>query len=72
MVAIIGIPIGGDTDGGTLDGDPGRDHAVGPMQFIPSTWKRWSTDANGDGKARSGQHRRRGHGGRSLPVPGRW
>ena len=54
MVAIIGIPIGGDTDGGTLDGDPGRDHAVGPMQFIPSTWKRWTTDANGDGKGDPG------------------
>ncbi|HEY8093836.1 MAG TPA: lytic transglycosylase domain-containing protein, partial [Acidimicrobiales bacterium] len=54
QVAIIGIPIGGDTDGGTLDGDAGRDHAVGPMQFIPSTWARWGTDANGDGKADPG------------------
>ena len=50
LVPIIGIPIGGDTDGGALDGDPGRDHAVGPMQFIPSTWRKWGTDANGDGK----------------------
>src|SRR6476620_8527486 len=25
-----------DTDGGRLDGDPTYDHAVGPMQFIPS------------------------------------
>jgi hypothetical protein len=37
-----------------LDGDPGRDHAVGPMQFIPSTWRKWGTDANGDGKADPG------------------
>ena len=54
LVPIIGIPIGGDTDGGALDGDPSRDHAVGPMQFIPSTWRKWGTDANGDGKADPG------------------
>jgi len=54
LVPIIGIPIGGDTDGGRLDGDSSRDHAVGPMQFIPSTWQKWGTDANGDGKADPG------------------
>ena len=30
-----------------LDGDPKWDHAVGPMQFIPSTWTRWGTSADG-------------------------
>jgi len=30
-------------------GDPRWDHAVGPMQFIPSTWRRWGADGNGDG-----------------------
>ena len=25
------------------------DHAVGPMQFIPSTWDTWGTDGDGDG-----------------------
>jgi len=27
------------------------DHAVGPFQFIPSTWLRWKADGNGDGVA---------------------
>ena len=51
MTPIIGIPIGADTDGGALDHDAARDHAVGPMQFIPSTWQRWGADGNGDGDA---------------------
>ena len=32
-------------------GDPVWDHAVGPLQFIPSTWEQWGTDADGDGVA---------------------
>ncbi|MEU8784940.1 lytic transglycosylase [Streptomyces sp. NPDC048637] len=46
-----------DTDGGRLDGDLTHDRAVGPMQFIPSTWSDggpdgtgWGADGNGDGK----------------------
>lgn len=54
---IIGIPLDGgpgvrairDTDGGRLDTDTTWDRAVGPMQFIPVTWKRWSKRAAGDG-----------------------
>lgn len=56
---IIGVPLNGDsgvrtitdTDGGQLDGDPRHDRAVGPMQFIPSTWMRHGSDGNGDGRA---------------------
>jgi hypothetical protein len=40
-----------DTDHGVLDGDPQWDHALGPMQFLPSTWLKWGLRASGDGKA---------------------
>ncbi len=30
-------------------GDADWDHAVGPMQFIPSTWDTWGADGDGDG-----------------------
>jgi hypothetical protein len=30
-----------------LDGDPRWDHAVGPMQFLPSTWTHWGVSATG-------------------------
>ena len=40
-----------DTEGGAWDGDARWDRAVGPMQFIPSTWKKWASDGNGDGVA---------------------
>lgn len=40
-----------DTDDGALDGDASWDRAVGPLQFIPSTWEAWGADGNGDGIA---------------------
>jgi hypothetical protein len=39
-----------DTDGGRLDGDVEYDRAIGPMQFIPTTWQRYAADGNGDGR----------------------
>jgi membrane-bound lytic murein transglycosylase B len=56
---IIGIPLDGtndtaaigDTDGGFLDGDPVVDRAVGPMQFIPGTWRSQGRDGSLDGRA---------------------
>ncbi|SFS54977.1 lytic transglycosylase domain-containing protein [Saccharopolyspora flava] len=45
---IAAIP---DTDAGRFDGDPVWDRAVGPMQFIPSTWRKFATDGNEDGVA---------------------
>lgn len=55
---IIGVALDGtngnalipDTDGGALDGDPNLDHAVGPMQFLPSSWRVLGRDGNGDGR----------------------
>jgi membrane-bound lytic murein transglycosylase B len=38
-----------DTDGGQYDGDTQWDRAVGPMQFIPSSWATGGRDGNGDG-----------------------
>ncbi|MEU7154357.1 lytic transglycosylase domain-containing protein [Streptomyces sp. NPDC045456] len=38
-----------DTDGGRRGGDAVSDRAVGPTQFIPSTWGSWGADGNGDG-----------------------
>lgn len=45
---IAAIP---DTDHGVLDQDTVWDRAVGPMQFIPTSWRSYGVDGNGDGVA---------------------
>ncbi|MFJ4468811.1 hypothetical protein ACIP2X_15165 [Streptomyces sp. NPDC089424] len=40
-----------DSEGGRWDGDAVYDRAVGPLQFLPTTWKTWGADGNGDGTA---------------------
>ena len=40
-----------DSDGGRWDGDTTWDRAVGPMQFIPTSWAVWGQDADADGTA---------------------
>ncbi|GAW48845.1 secreted protein [Nocardioides sp. PD653] len=39
-----------DTDAGQYDADAKFDRAIGPMQFIPSTWSVVGVDADGDGQ----------------------
>jgi membrane-bound lytic murein transglycosylase B len=40
-----------DSDGGAIDGDALWDRAMGPLQFIPTTWAQLGRDGNGDGTA---------------------
>lgn len=40
-----------DTDGGRWDGTATGERAVGPFQFLPSTWQSIRKDAGGDGTA---------------------
>jgi Transglycosylase SLT domain len=54
---ILGVALDGspgvaaisDTDSGLLDSDSTWDRAVGPMQFIPGTWRVYGADGDGDG-----------------------
>lgn len=58
MPGIYGVRLDGrrgttrieDTDAGLHDHDDVFDRAVGPMQFIPTTWSDVGVDADGDGK----------------------
>ncbi|WP_433121880.1 lytic murein transglycosylase [Micromonospora sp. CA-246542] len=85
---IIGLPLDGtggrmriiDTDRGALDDDKIYDRAIGPMQFIPTTWQEIGADADGDGikdphdlddaALAAGNYLCKG--GRNLSIPGDW
>ncbi|PWU49724.1 murein transglycosylase [Micromonospora sp. S4605] len=85
---IIGLPLDGqggrmritDTDRGQLDRDTTYDRAIGPMQFIPTTWQEIGADADGDGRKdphdlddaalAAGNYLCKG--GRNLTIPGDW
>ncbi|MET8039851.1 lytic murein transglycosylase [Micromonospora sp. NPDC005215] len=85
---IIGLPLDGnggrmriiDTDRGVLDGDMTLDRAIGPMQFIPTTWQEIGADADNDGlkdphdlddaALAAGNYLCKG--GRNLSIPGDW
>ncbi|MFD6608998.1 murein transglycosylase [Micromonospora chalcea] len=69
-----------DTDQGQLDGDRVYDRALGPMQFIPTTWQEIGADADNDGVKNphdiddaalaAGQYLCKG--GRNMTIPGDW
>ncbi|MEV6691768.1 lytic murein transglycosylase [Micromonospora sp. NPDC051196] len=85
---IIGLPLDGqggrmriaDTDRGELDGDTTYDRAIGPMQFIPTTWQEIGADADNDGRKdphnihdaalAAGAYLCKGN--RNLTIPGDW
>ncbi|MFG1653791.1 lytic murein transglycosylase [Micromonospora sp. NPDC049275] len=85
---IFGPPLDGnggrmriiDTDRGALDNDSVFDRAIGPMQFIPTTWEEIGADADNDGRKdphdlddaalAAGNYLCKG--GRNLSIPGDW
>ncbi|MEV4823570.1 lytic murein transglycosylase [Micromonospora sp. NPDC049274] len=85
---IFGPPLDGnggrmriiDTDRGALDNDSVFDRAIGPMQFIPTTWQEIGADADNDGRKdphdlddaalAAGNYLCKG--GRNLSIPGDW
>lgn len=49
---VVGVPLDGTHGNASIPGTGGDSaRARGPLQFIPSTWARWGTDAHGGGRA---------------------
>ena len=57
-----------DTDGGRWDGNVTWDRAVGPMQFIPGTWKAFGADGGRRRRGRPSRRRGRCRRCRRLPL----
>jgi hypothetical protein len=51
LANVPGLATVPDTDRGRLDGDSRWDRAVGPLQFLPGSWRRWASDGDGDGRS---------------------
>jgi membrane-bound lytic murein transglycosylase B len=48
---ILGVELDGSGDVAAVpDASGGYQRAVGPLQFIPDTWRRWAADGDGDGR----------------------
>ncbi len=47
---VTGVPLDGSGDVAAVpDAAGGYQHALGPLQFLPSTWQQWRADGDGDG-----------------------
>ena len=66
--SVAGTAVIRDTDGGALDLDPTYDRAVGPMQFLPGTWRSVRLRRQRRRALRPAQRVRRRARGGPLPV----
>lgn len=51
LTSIYGPPLNGLNGTASISSPAGWARAAGPMQMLPSTWQKWGTDGNNDGRA---------------------